>query len=146
MKTNNVIKAIKKGIFLALLIVSGSAFAQDKDYTKELDAIFNAFKDKDYSLIENILDPNVKIHPNIPQGMNIYVIPQVLEQLPSPESYEVLKKEVQDGNVKYTTEYRYADSKPRLQYFVFNKDGKAIELDILQDATKVEASTQFAEE
>ena len=143
MRTQNVISILKKGIFLVLLIAVNIGNAQDKGHAKELDAIFNAFKTKEYEGIQALLDPNVKIDPNIPVGFNDMVIPQVLQQLPVPVSYKVISKQQVDGGLQYTTEYAYADSEPRLQYFVFNAEGKVTELDVLRDAKKVEAQMGF---
>lgn len=143
MRTQNVISILKKGIFLVLLVVANVGFAQDKDHTKELDAIFNAFKTKEYDGIQALLDPEVKIDPNIPVGFNDMVIPQVLQQLPTPVSYTVISKQKVDAGLQYTTEYKYAEGEPRLQYFVFNAEGKVTELDVLRDAKKVEAQMGF---
>lgn len=72
--------------------------------------------------------------------MNDYIIPQVMLQLPTPDSYTIVKTETIGGNKKITTEYSYTGGKKRLQYFTFNDEGKVIDLDILSDASKVEAT------
>ncbi|NMH27429.1 hypothetical protein [Flavobacterium silvaticum] len=114
--------------------------AQENEYRKELDAVFNSFKNKNYSLLKPIVDDQVKINPNIPVGMNDMVIPQVIAQLPSPQSYKVIKTEKVGGGYKFTVEYSYKERNARLQYFTFNEKRKIVDLDVLGDATTVEAS------
>lgn len=133
MKTTSIYNSLAKGILLVAILISQSSFSQTKDYTKELDIIFNSFKTKNYELIKPLLDSNVKISPSIPTGMNDLVIPQVIAQVPVPDSYTVLKTEDIEGNVKVTAAYNYGTGK-RFQYFVFDKNGKVTDLDILHDA------------
>lgn len=121
------------------IVISTNVVAQKKDYTKELDLIFTSFQKMDYKTLEPLLDSDVKISDKIPTGMNDIVIPQVLVQLPIPSSYTTLSKETIGTSTKITTEYSYPSGKKRLQFFTFNQEGKVIELDILRDATKVEA-------
>lgn len=136
MKTNFYTRTIA---LLALILFSNLSFAQQKDYKKELDILFNAFKNKDYELMQPLLTADVKISDKIPVGMNDIVVPQVLAQVPAPDSYTIIKTETINGNQKITTEYNYTSRNKRLQYFTFNSEGKVIDLDILSDATKVEA-------
>lgn len=134
----------KTGILFSLLIagilVSNVSFAQQKDLTKELDILFTGFKNQDYETLKPLLDDEVKISENIPVGMNDMVIPQVLAQIPVPDSYKVIKIEKIGDNQKITTEYFYKERDKRVQYFTFNSKGIVIDLDILSDATKVESS------
>ncbi|GEC80166.1 hypothetical protein [Flavobacterium aquatile] len=134
----------KTGILFSLLIagilVSNVSFAQQKDLTKELDILFTGFKNQDYETLKPLLDDEVKISENIPLGMNDMVIPQVLAQIPVPDSYKVIKIEKIGDNQKITTEYFYKERDKRVQYFTFNSKGIVIDLDILSDATKVESS------
>lgn len=134
----------KTGILFSLLIagilVSNVSFAQQKDLTKELDILFTGFKNQDYETLKPLLDDEVKISENIPVGMNDMVIPQVLAQIPVPDSYKVIKTEKIGDNQKITTEYFYKERDKRVQYFTFNSKGIVIDLDILSDATKVESS------
>ncbi len=125
-------------LLLAGILFSSLTFAQQNDYKKELDIIFSAFQEVDYETLKPVLDPNVKIAEKIPTGMNDLIIPQILLQLPVPDSYTILKTETIGENRKITTEYSYSGGNKRLQFFTFNKEGKVIDLDILSDASKVE--------
>lgn len=129
------------GLLIAGILVSNVSFAQQKDFKKELDILFTGFKNQDYEILKPLLHDEVKISENIPVGMNDMVVPQILAQIPIPDSYKVIKTETIGDNLKITTEYFYKDrDKARLQYFTFNPNGIVIDLDILSDATKVESS------
>ena len=122
-------------LLLTVNLVPQSAVAQQNDYKNELDIIFKAFQEQDYDIIKPLLDEKVKVADVIPIGMNDAIFPQIMIQLPVPESYKVIKVETVGANRKITTEYTYKDSdRKREQYFTFNKEGKVIVLDILSDA------------
>src|SRR6218665_3032328 len=128
-------------LLFTVSLVPNSSNAQQNDYKKELDIIFAAFQQQSYELISPLLAEDVKISDKIPVGMNDAVMPQVMAQLPIPDSYKVIKIETIGENHKVTAEYVYKDrEKPRPQFFTFNKEGIVIDLDILSDAKKVEAS------
>ncbi len=124
---------------LFLLMIGTVTTAQQNVYQSKLDLVFKAFNTKDYAILKPLVDANVLIDPKIPVGMNDAVLPQVIAQVPTPESYKILKSEKVDGGQRFTTEYIYKDRK-RLQYFTFNAEGKIVHLDILSDAKTVEAS------
>lgn len=113
--------------------------AQQNAYQSKLDLVFKAFHTKDYAILKPLVDANVLIDPKIPVGMNDMVLPQVIAQVPVPDSYKIIKSEKVNEGQRITTEYIYKD-KTRLQYFTFNAEGKIVHLDILSDAKKVEAS------
>ena len=128
-------------LLLAVILLPNLSFSQQKEYKKELNAIFSAFQKQDYEILKPLLDERVKVSEKIPIGMNDIVMPQVMAQLPIPDSYTVLKTEKVGENTKISTEYSYKDrDRKRPQNFTFNKAGKIIDLDILSDAKKVEAS------
>lgn len=128
-------------LLVAATLFTSVSFAQEKEYKKELELLFTAFKNQDYEILKPLLDDEVIISEKIPVGMNDMVFPQVMPQLPKPDSYKVLKTEAAGDNQKITVEYHYKDrDKPRLQYFTFNSSGRVINLDILSDAKKVESS------
>lgn len=132
---------IRTFLFVMTLALLPNFSNAQQDYKKELDIIFIAFQKQNYELIKPLLDERVVINEKIPVGMNDLIIPQVMAQLPIPDSYKVIKIETIGKNTKITTEYVYKDrEKPRPQYFTFNKEGNIIDLDILSDAKKVEAS------
>lgn len=132
---------IRTFLFVMTLALLPNFSNAQQDYKKELDIIFIAFQKQNYELIKPLLDERVVINEKIPVGMNDLIIPQVMAQLPIPDSYKVIKIETIGKNKKITTEYVYKDrEKPRPQYFTFNKEGNIIDLDILSDAKKVEAS------
>jgi len=133
-------------LFLIALSFLPNFSQAQQDYKKELDIIFLAFQKQNYELIKPLLDDQVKINEKIPVGMNDLIIPQVMTQLPIPDSYKIIKTETIGKNKKITAEYIYKDrEKPRLQFFTFNKEGNVIDLDILSDAKKVEAKYNGAQ-
>ncbi|RWW96719.1 hypothetical protein [Flavobacterium cerinum] len=140
MKISSQKNKIRKTVLTAILLIPILSFAQKEDYKKELDIIFETFKTDNYELIEPLIIPEVWISDNIPTGLNDQVIPLVLEQIPSPDSYKILRSEAIGSKQLITTEYHYSDGKTRLQYFTFNANKKIIKLDILRDAKKVETT------
>ncbi len=126
---------MKKLFSFSILVLAATfaATAQGEQYKQELDALFNSFKQKDYTTMKPLLDKNVKIG-TLPTGMNDAVVPQVLKQLPVPTGYKVVKETKEGANVRIYTEYQYASGNKRAQNFVFNTDKKIVDLDILGDA------------
>lgn len=133
-------KNLLTSLTVFLLVMIGSVTkAQENAYQAKLDQVFKAFNTKDYALLKPLVDEKVLIDLKIPVGLNDAVLPQIIAQLPTPDSYRVIKSEKIDGGTRFTTEYLYKE-KTRLQYFTFNSKGVITHLDILRDASKVEAT------
>ena len=113
---------------LGMLNVAAHAQASAK-YAKETEILFQALKTGDYELMKPLLDPMVKIG-NLPQGYNDMVVPQVITQLPKPESYTLVGEKKDGKNIRVTIEVS-TGGKKESRSFVFNSAGKVVELDIL---------------
>ncbi len=120
-------------LWLLFATTSISAFAQGEAYKTQLDIIFKSFQSKDYSLLKPLIDAHVKIG-TLPQGLNDAVIPQVLNQLPIPDSYKITGTAKEGANTRVNTEYHYTAGNTRNQNFVFDAQNKILEMDILGDA------------
>ncbi|MNK19116.1 hypothetical protein D3C87_373340 [compost metagenome] len=115
-------------MFFSLIISAQTT----KEYKPELDLIFKAFKEKNYDLIKNLLDSDMKIG-DLPTGMNDQIIPQIIEQFPEPLSYTI-KNTTSDGkDVHVETVYNTALIPEFTWRFTFNKEGKIIDFDVLSD-------------
>lgn len=123
-----------KILTLALMMLfSLSISAQTKnDYKTELDIIFKAFKEKNYEHLKPLLDPNVKIG-DLPRGMNDVIMPQIIEQFPEPISYTIKNTTIEGENVRIETIYTILMMPEMKRNFTFNKEGKLIDFDVMED-------------
>jgi len=117
-------------LLAGLSIINLTANAQKPTkYAKETETVFQALKTGDYELMKPLLDPKVKIG-DLPQGFNDMVVPQVITQLPKPESYTLVGEKKDGKNIRVTIEVS-TGGKKESRSFVFNSAGKVVELDIL---------------
>ncbi len=108
------------------------ASAQNKAYAGKMDSLFKGFMNADYNIIKPLLDEHVKIG-DLPTGMNDTVVPQVLAQLPKPTACKVTSEELHNINTKVSAVF-VINGKEADRSFLFNKDGKVVEMDILGNA------------
>lgn len=65
-------------------------------------------------------------------GQNDNIVPQLLMQLPTPNSFTVTNMVTEGENVRITTNYT-SDIMPEMKRtFLINKEGKIIEFDVLE--------------
>ncbi|MDO5637526.1 MAG: hypothetical protein Q4G18_09785 [Myroides sp.] len=118
---------------ILLLIFSVTVSAQTTtDYKTELDLIFNSFKEHDYEQLKPLLDSNVKIG-DLPTGMNDVIIPQIIEQMPTPDSYRIVASSKEGENTRIETIYTILMMPEMKRNFTFNKEGKLIDFDVMED-------------
>ena len=120
---------------LIILLTLQSLFAcaqQGIDYNKSTDLVYDAFKAKNYKMLKPLLDPNVKIG-DLPKGMNDMIIPQIIDQMPKPQNYKITKSVKEGTNTRVYTDCTLTDNEKYKWTFLFNKEGKIIELDVLGD-------------
>jgi hypothetical protein len=138
MKTTFQFSTLLKSTLLAALLLPALSFGQENKYQKELDLIFQTFKTDDYKLLSPMLADDVFISEQIPVGMNDMVFPQVLAQIPPPESYTITSSEIKGDEQVVTTEYNYGNERKLRHIFTFDANRKITSFDILRDAKKVE--------
>ncbi|BFO67457.1 hypothetical protein [Chryseobacterium sp. KCF3-3] len=122
--------------------VSAQAKKMPEKYKASMETIFKAFKTNDYSLLKPLLDPNVKIG-TFPTGKNDMIVSQVVKKLPVPESYSVTEMVTEGENERIKTLYKFSDApenktlrnKTVNRSFLFNKEGKIIDLDVFEGVT-----------
>ncbi|HFK5529474.1 TPA: aspartyl protease family protein [Elizabethkingia anophelis] len=122
-------KQIITSILLIIFIINCRAQSV-QNFQPALDNIFKAFKNRDYDILKPYLDPNMKIG-DFPRGKNDMIVPQILAQLPVPESYSVTETIKEGENTRISTIY-VSEVIPKMKRnFLFNKNGKIIDFDIL---------------
>lgn len=132
MKTKIILLLI---VGFATLGINSQAQTASK-WAGQTETLFKSLKTGDYELMRPLLDPQVKIG-DLPQGFNDMVVPQVITQLPKPDSYTFVSEKKEGKNTRVTIEVLLEGQKES-RSFVFSPDGKVIELDILGKA-KAEA-------
>ena len=119
-------------IFFGIMAMTPIANAQNKVYSAKMDSLFKGFMNADYNTIKPLLDDRVKMG-ELPTGMNDAIVPQVLAQLPRPSSCKVTSEELRNINTKINAVF-VINGKEENRSFLFNKEGKVIEMDILGNA------------
>ncbi len=123
-------------LFVCIAFFNGLTIAQQSPCATKAEILCNGFKNADYSMIKPLLDSKVKIG-DLPTGMNDAVVPQILAQMPKPDSYKIAGEE-QEGNSTRIQAVFVISGEEQKRSFVFNKDCVVTELDILGNA-KVKA-------
>ena len=124
---------------LLMFFITNLSFAQQKDFSKELKIIFEAFQNKDYELLKPLLDSKMKIG-DLPTGMNDAIVPQIIKQLPKPSTYTVLNTVEEEGGTRVNTAYKYEIGITRPQSFKFDANHKIIDFDVLSGAQTMTAT------
>lgn len=127
-------------LVLLLCIPTIPSTAQRPTYQKEAELIFTAFRDKNYTLLQPLLDEQVRIG-TLPKGRNDVVVPQVLNQLPEPASFRITAIREDSGGTRVYTEYTYSSGSTRPQSFLFNQNGKITDMDVLQGTRSLTAGS-----
>lgn len=112
-----------------LAAIGEPVLGQNTSFNTKIDQLFDAFKNADYEAMRAMLDEKVKIG-DLPTGMNDAVVPQLLAQLPKPESYKIISLEKEGNDTRVKTVFS-VNGQPENKSFLFNAAGKVIEMDIL---------------
>ncbi|MDV2447627.1 hypothetical protein CMU93_08965 [Elizabethkingia anophelis] len=122
-------KQILTSILLIFFTVTCSAQSVS-NFQSALDNIFIAFKNRDYTMLKPFLDPNMKIG-DFPRGKNDMIVPQILAQLPVPDSYSVTET-INEGEYTRVNTIYVSNAIPKMKRsFLFNKLGKVVDFDVL---------------
>ncbi|WP_162926127.1 hypothetical protein [Chryseobacterium aurantiacum] len=136
-------------ILLTTTVINAQIKKVPEKYKAAVETIFKAFKNHDYNLLKPLLDSNVKVG-TLPTGMNDKVVAQVVEKFPVPELYSVVGMVTEGENERVKTLYKFSDApenrslrnKSVNRSFLFNKDGKIIDLDVFEGITATSVRKQ----
>jgi len=110
---------------------SGFVFGQHGCLAKA-EVLCSGLKSADYNVIKPLLDSKVKIG-DLPTGMNDAIMPQILAQMPKPDSYKITGEEQEGNNMRVHAVFMI-NGKQEQRSFLFNQNCVVTELDILGNA------------
>jgi len=130
-------------LFACIVFFNSYTLAQQSPCAIKAGILFNGFKSADYNMIKPLLDSKVKIG-DLPTGMNDAVMPQILAQMPKPDSCKITGEE-QEGNGTRIRAVFIINGEEQKRSFLFNKDCVVTELDILGNAKATAMETPVSQ-
>ncbi|MFD2967845.1 aspartyl protease family protein [Sphingobacterium bambusae] len=123
---------IKINLLGGLLMFSATAFAQVAKAPAEVEQVVALLNAKDSQGLLGLMADSCRIG-NLPEMDNTMVIPEILSKFSGISSYEMLGDQHQSqGNTLFSLLVTYEDGKSGKPTFLFNKDGKLVNLGIIK--------------
>lgn len=128
---------IKNSVFLLLLFIGMSLSAQD--YSKQVTAFKESFDAKTIDKVKPHLSSELKFKP-LPVSNTLPILTNIVSKLPTLHSLTLLKNEEGKAKVKYD----FAMLGERESYIFFDKEGKIIQIELVENLIKEEMDAQKA--
>ena len=103
------------------------------DYSKRIDAVKMAFEQKNIDSLQPYLANGYTIK-GLPEGMESTILPMMLAKLPKQEKYTITSTKEEKRGTRLTVIFYDASGNQIKSNFLIAKDGKFLELNILEDA------------
>ncbi len=134
LKLSTVKKALTK-VTLSFFFLLFLSCANDKkmDYDKRINAVKIAFEQKSIDSLQPYLANGYTIK-GLPEGMESFILPIVLKKLPIQKRFTIDSQKEEKRGMRLKVTFYDANNKAIKSNFLVAKDGKFLELNILEDA------------
>jgi len=111
-----------------------SCFSDKKiDFDKRITAVKMAFEQKKTDSLQPYLANGYTIK-GLPEGMESVILPMLLQKLPKQEKYIITESKEEKRGTRLKVSFYDASDHEIKSNFLIAKDGKFLELNILEDA------------
>lgn len=103
------------------------------DYNIQVNAVKEAFEHKEMDSLRPFLASGYTIK-GLPEGMESLILPQILKKMPAPDQFTIKSEIKEKRGTRINAVFYYKDGVSIPCNFLIAKDGKFLELNILDGA------------